>query len=148
MVLAAVTDGSYQLFLILHILSAIVAFAPAFVRPVLITHAKSTGDRSALRALAGSSRRIYAPALILTGVLGFGLSGLSDDVHELSETWLIVAIILWIAMNGVLHAVERPAEIAFADGDDSAEGRLNIGSGLIAVMLLVMVWLMIVQPGG
>ena len=148
MLLAAVTDGSYQLMLILHILTAVVAFAPAFVRPVLISHAKSSGDRAALRALAGSSRRIYAPALILTGVLGFGLSGLSDDVHELSETWMILAIVIWIAMNGVLHAVERPAEVAFAGGDDSAEGRLTVGSGLLAVMLVVMVWLMIVQPGG
>lgn len=148
MVLAAVTDGSYQFLLILHILTAIVAFAPAFVRPVLINHAKSSGDRSSLRALAASSRRIYSPALILTGVFGFGLSGMSDDVHELGETWMILAIVLWIAMNGVLHAVERPAEVAFADGDDSAEGRLTLGSTAIAVMLLVMVWLMIVQPGG
>lgn len=148
MVLAAVTDGSYQFLLILHILTALVAFAPAFVRPVLISHAKASGDRSSLRALAGSSRRIYSPALILTGVFGFGLSGMSDDVHELSETWMILAIVIWIAMNGVLHAVERPAEVAFADGDDSAEGRLTVGSGAIAVMLLVMVWLMIVQPGG
>lgn len=148
MVLAAVTDGSYQLLLILHILTALVAFAPAFVRPVLIAHAKSSGDRSSLRALAGSSRRVYSPALILTGVFGFGLSGMSDDVHELSETWLILAIVIWIGMNGVLHAVERPAEVAFADGDDSAEGRLTVGSTAIAVMLVVMVWLMIVQPGG
>ncbi|MEM9038215.1 MAG: hypothetical protein AAGD18_26735 [Actinomycetota bacterium] len=148
MLLAAVTDGSYQLLLILHILTAFVAFAPAFVRPVLLAQAKSSGDRSGLRSLAESSRRIYSPALILTGVFGFGLSGMSDDVHELSEGWLIAAVALWIAMNGVLHAVERPAEVAYASGDDSAEGRLTLGSGVIAVMLLVMVWLMIVQPGG
>ncbi|MEO1060405.1 MAG: CopD family protein [Actinomycetota bacterium] len=147
MVLAAVNDGPYQLMSILHILTAIVAFAPAFVRPILIAQAKTTGDRSALQALAGSSRRIYAPALIVTGVLGFGLSGMSEDVFELSQTWLILAIVLWIAMNGVLHAVERPAEVAFAGGDDSAEGRLNLASGAIAVMLVVMVWLMIVKPG-
>lgn len=148
MLLAAVSDGSYQLFVILHIVAAFVAFAPAFVRPILLAQAKASGDRSGLRVLANSSRRIYAPALILTGVFGFGLSGLSDDVHELSEGWLIAAVVLWIAMNGVLHAVERPAEVAYATGDDSAEGRLTLGSGLIAVMLVAMLWLMIVQPGG
>jgi uncharacterized membrane protein len=147
MILAAVNDGAYQLVAILHILSAIVAFAPAFVRPVLIAQAKSSGDRSGLQALARSSRKWYAPALILTGVLGFGLSGMSDDVFQLSDGWLVAAVFLWIAMNGVLHAVEAPAERAYADGDDSAEGRLSLGSGAIAVMLVVMIWLMIVKPG-
>ena len=52
--------------------------------------------------LAQNSRRVYAPALILTGLFGFGLQGMSDSVWEFSQTWI------WLA-RGRLGGDERGA---------------------------------------
>ena len=129
----------------------LVACAPAFVHPVLSNQLKGIDDvprRQALAFIASNSRRIYSTALIVAGVLGFGLMGMSDSVHEFSDGWLIASMILWVAMLGVLHAVQIPAERAWADGDDSAEQRATMGGAILTLMLLVMLYLMVFQPGG
>ncbi len=150
MILAATGDTSYKIVLFLHILTVIVAFAPAFVHPLIGEQTKrlDTGSRrQVLGFLVQNGQRIYLPALVVTGLLGFALSGMSDGAFELSQGWLIASIIIWIAMNGLLHAVVVPAEKAMRDGDDSAEGRLAAGGGIVTVLLLVMLYLMIFKPG-
>lgn len=148
--LAVIGDTAYNIVLLLHILTAIVAFSPAFVHPILGAQTKA-GDPAERRRLLGfivqNARRVYAPALILTGLLGFGLQGLSDGVWELSQTWLLLAVIVWVAMNGILHAVILPAEAAMAEGDERAEKKLAIGGPAITVLLVVMLYLMIWKPG-
>ena len=150
MVIAAVGDTGYNIVLFLHILTAMVAFAPAFVHPVLGAQSKSFDDANQQKLLgfiSGNGRRIYGPALIVSGILGFGLSGMSSDVYELSQGWLIGAIIIWIAMNGLLHAVLLPAERKWSEGDDSAERMVGAAGATVTVLLLVMLYLMIFKPG-
>ncbi|MBT8240200.1 MAG: hypothetical protein KJN63_03130, partial [Acidimicrobiia bacterium] len=75
MTLAAVGDTGYNIMLLLHILTAIVAFAPAFVHPVIGEQAKqidSGSRRQVVRFMVQNGRRVYLPALLVTGVLGFG----------------------------------------------------------------------------
>jgi uncharacterized membrane protein len=146
---AQVGSTAYNVMLLLHILTALVAFAPAFTHPFLAGQMKDSPDsrRTMLGFMAGNGRRIYAPALILTGLLGFGLSGMSDGIYALSQTWLLAAIVIWIGMNGVLHAVMLPAEKALAAGDDSAESRMGIGGAILTVGLVVMIYLMVFKPG-
>ena len=149
-VLAVVGDTPYNIVLVVHILVAMVAFAPAFVHPILDGQAKAmeaSQRQTVLSYMVANGRRIYAPAVILTGLLGFALSGMSDGVHALSEGWLIAAVIIWIAMNGILHAVLFPAERAVAGGDTSAEGRVAAGGGIVTLLLVVMLYLMVFQPG-
>ena len=132
------------------------AFAPLFIYPRLAN--QMTGlpgeHRSTMWGyLVGNSRLIHGPALILTGIFGFGLSGMSggpgdaDQVYPLSQTWLIVSIIVWLAMNGLLHAVLVPAERALSNGDDSAKSRIDIFGPVMAVLLVVMLYLMVFKPG-
>ena len=97
--------------------------------------------------IAGNGRRIYAPALILTGLFGFAMQGMSDGVIEFSQTWFWLAIVVWIAMNGVLHAVLLPAERAVAGGDESAAKRVDAGGMILTALLLVMLYLMVFKPG-
>ena len=150
MIFALVGDTAYNVVLLLHILTAMAAFAPAFVHPLLGSQSKS-GDRAERARWVGfmtaNGRRIYAPALLLTGLLGFGLQGLSDGVWEFDQTWMILAALVWIAMNGILHAVILPAERAMAAGDEAAERRLDIGGPAITLLLVVMLYLMIWKPG-
>jgi uncharacterized membrane protein len=149
-VLAAVADTPYNIVLLLHIATAMAAFAPLFVNPVVANQLATLppeGRSPVWGFLAANSRRIHGPALIVTGVLGFGLSGMSDDVYALSQGWLIASIILWLAMNGILHAVLVPAERALAAGDDSAKRRVDVFGPVMALLLVVMLYLMVFKPG-
>ncbi len=150
MILAVIGDTPYNIVLFLHILTAIVAFAPAFVHPILGNQSKSVdaAERSRwLGFMVQNGRRVYAPALIVTGLLGFALQGMSDGVWEFGQAWIILAVIVWIAMNGILHALILPSEQALAGGDERAESRLAISGATITVLLLVMLYLMIWKPG-
>ncbi len=148
--LAAYRETGYNVVLFLHILTALVAFAPAFVHPLLASQTKAldaNGRSSVLGMMAGNGRRIYAPALILTGLFGFALQGMSDGVIEFGQTWFWLAIVVWVAMNGVLHGMLLPAERAVAVGDEGAAKRVDAGGMILTVMLLVMLYLMVFKPG-
>ncbi len=149
MILAAPGDTGYNIMLFLHILFAMAAFAPAFVHPVLSTQTKAMTSEQGrvLGYIAQNSQRIYSIALILAGLLGFGVAGMSDPVYSLGDGWLIASILVWVAMNGVLHAIQIPAEKAWAAGDDSAEQKAQMGGGILTLLLLVMLYLMIFKPG-
>lgn len=148
--IAAYNGTGFKIVLLLHILTAFVAFAPAFVHPLLHGQTKTldgTNRGKVLGMLAGNGRRIYAPALILTGLFGFALQGMSDKVIEFSQTWFWLAVVVWLVMNGVLHAVLLPAERAVADGDDSAAGKVDTGGIILTALFLVMLYLMVFKPG-
>jgi uncharacterized membrane protein len=150
LVLAAVGNTPYNIVLVVHILVALVAFAPAFVHPFLVAQSKSLGEesrRGLITLMAGNGRRIYAPAVILTGLLGFALSGMSEGVYALSQTWLLASIVIWIAMNGILHAVLLPAERAVGAGDDGAQQRVDLGGAVLTLLLVIMLVLMVFKPG-
>ena len=147
MLFAAVTDTPYKVMLLLHILSAMVAFAPSFVNPFIVMKMEGETRNRALETVTSASRKLYAPALALTGLLGFGVAGMSDDVYKVSQGWLIAAVLLWIAMNGIVRAVVLPGERAIVAGDRSAEKRVAAGGSTISVLLIVMLWLMIFKPG-
>ncbi len=152
MILAAINDTSYRIVLFLHILSAMVAFAPAFVHPLLGNQLKAD-DSPARPTIFGymvtNGMRIYGTALIINGLLGFGLAGMSDDFFKLSQGWLMAAILIWIAMNGILHGAIRPTEAAIARGNssDANEQKLAFSGMAITLLLFVQLYLMIWKPG-
>lgn len=150
MLIAAVGDTPYRIVLLVHILTALAAFAPAFTHPIIANQTKglgADGRRAVLGYLLSNGRRFYAPALIVTGLAGFALQGMSEGAWEFSQGWIIGAIIAWIAMNGVLHAVVLPSERKLASGDESAQRLLDIGGAILSLLLLIMLWLMIFKPG-
>lgn len=148
--IAAVGNTPYNIVAVLHILTAMVAFAPAFVYPFLASQfgeLPGDGGSTVWGSILANSRKIYGPMLILTGILGFGLSGMSDGVYALSQAWLILAVIVWIAMNGILHAILVPAERALAGGDSSAKAKIDQFGPVMALLLVVMLYLMVFKPG-
>lgn len=150
MVLAAVRDNIYNFALFLHILLVLVAFAPAFVHPILasqLSAARTADESQVLRFMHGNGRRIYAPALILAGLVGFALQGMSGGVYAFGQAWIWLSIVLWIVVNGVMHAVLLPGEKAVAEGDLSARSKVTVGGAAITVLLLVILALMIYKPG-
>jgi uncharacterized membrane protein len=149
MMIAAIGDTGYNIALLVHIVAAFTAFAPAFVHPVLSGQLSGDGTVRArvVEHMVKNGRMIYAPALIVAGLAGFGVAGFSDQVYKMSQGWLVAAFIIWIAMNGILHAVLIPGERAIGNGDAAAEGRVNAAGGLMAVLLLAMLVIMIWKPG-
>ncbi len=145
-VIVAVGSTGYNIMLLLHILAVIVAFAPLWLAPVLL-RLTAGGDKAAAEALDVSILRFSLPGLALAGILGFGLVGMSDKKFTLGKPWVSTAVILWIVLIAVLAVVARPAIKAFRDGNASARGKIMMSTGIGHLILVVMLYLMIFQPG-
>lgn len=151
MIIAAVGDTAYNIILLVHILTAMVAMAPLFL-PSLLRSSVSR-DTSAQQQLGllmiANTRRFYGPALILSGLLGFALAGLSDQTYSMSDGWLLSAAVIWVVMNGVLHGVMLPVFKQLGSGQltVAAIKRLSLGTGMMSSLLIVQLWLMIWKPG-
>jgi uncharacterized membrane protein len=126
---AAIGDTSYRIVLLLHIATAIAAFAPFVTPPV-----RTVG-------------RTASVAMVLVGVFGIALVLLSDDAIGLGDPWVTASMTVWLIVNGVLHAVLRPATRAITQGDASASQIAAVATAAIDVLLIVMLYLMIWQPG-
>ncbi|MDE0066555.1 MAG: hypothetical protein OXN44_06755 [Acidimicrobiaceae bacterium] len=149
MILAQVGSTGYNILLFLHIAAIAVALSPTFVHPFLArdTNGEYSVRRTLYTGIAKRSMRIYGSSLIVGGLLGFGVAGLSDKVYQLSDGWLAASVIAWLAMNGALHAMVIPAEKAMADGDEPDARKAETGSLIISLLFLLSLYLMIFKPG-
>jgi uncharacterized membrane protein len=149
MVLAAYRGTGYNIMLLFHIIAVIVAMAPAVVHPILFEFEKRRpdGDMVALAGRVAPTARIYAIALVVAGIIGIGLISMSDSVIEFGDTWVWLSIIVWLAMNGVLHGAMLPAEKAVAGGDETALAKIERVGPILTVLILVILYLMVVKPG-
>jgi hypothetical protein len=133
---------SYKLFFLLHIAAIVVAFAP-----VVVALLPGVDTRGLYRGLG---RTVYMASLILAGLFGIILVLLSDEVWEFSQTWVSLAFLVWIAMNGVFHAF-----VISGKGLPGAAGRrrsttavnYDTGEAVMTVLFVIMLWLMIWKPG-
>lgn len=132
----------YNLFLIAHVITAIVAFGPLFVYPKL----RKAGQVS---AVAGLHMRVVLPALVALWVLGMGLAGLSDGLIKVADLWMTLSIILWAGLMAVSWFLIRPA--LNDDGDardrDRTASMLSAGVGITHLGLVIGLYLMVFKPG-
>jgi hypothetical protein len=128
---------------VLHIAAVVAAFGPVLVYPTL----RKAGDRAALARL---HTRIGLPALFLMWIFGMGLAGLSKPeggdelVFKVSQTWLTLAIVDWVALMAVGWFLIRPA---ISDSTAKADARFSAGIGITHLGLVVGLVLMIWKPG-
>lgn len=140
----------YELFLLLHILAIIVAFGPAFILPVVTMKARKLGpDASATLAslVQGNTLKITGPATVLAGVFGCGLVGLSEKVWKFSQTWVSIALLLWILVMALQFGLLAPLEKKIAGGDVEAAKRQPMFTGIQHILLLGLLIVMIWKPG-
>ena len=144
LVLAAFRDNGYNVVLVLHLLAAVVGVAPAVV--AVVSPRRAAMDDVAVR----TARSVYAPALIVAGLLGVVLILLSDApgqqgrLWEFSQAWISSAFLVWIVMVGVYQAlVVRGARA----GGDAGRRQVTLGSQLLSVLVVVMLYLMVFKPG-
>ena len=151
MVFAAVDDGTYNLFLYLHILSFLVAFAPTVIDPMLERYFARSGSDSVLQSWAGFSST-YTRTFSLGGLLGLIVTGivliiLSDDAWEFSDAWISAAFVLWFAIGGVISAMILKGEKQVAGGTMSGAKLIARGGAIATVLGLVALYLMVFKPG-
>jgi hypothetical protein len=138
--IVAVNTGfstSYRLFGLLHILAAIVAFGPLFFYPRL----QRAGETTAVATL---HMKLVFPALTLVWVLAMGMAGIGK--YDLAETtWITVSIVIWLAMMVMSWFLIRPS---ITDTSEAARKKMSAGIGSTHLLLVVVLWLMVFQPGG
>ena len=147
MVLAAYRDDVYNVFLFLHIVAAIVAFAPAVVHPLTLERLRGEPALGRVAAIAADNgRKVYFPALIVLGILGIVLLVLGGEVVEFSQLWATLAFISWIAICGIVSAIIMPNERKVAAGDEDAQKKVATGGQIATLLVLFTLYLMVFKP--
>jgi len=88
----------FQLFLLLHVLGAIVVFGPIFLFPVIARQGQMSPQNAPFAIALGEfiQRRIVIPGAIVQGITGVALIVTSGrDLTAPVNRWLIGAIILY-----------------------------------------------------
>lgn len=150
MILADFNDGAYKTVLLFHIIAVVISLAPAVMHPILFSLEKTRDDGDLVglaKRVVGVPTRIYTIALIAAGVLGIGLISMGDPVTSFGDTWIWLSLLVWIAVNGVLHAGVFPAERAIADGDTGAMAKFDRFGRIVVFLMLVLLYLMVIKPG-
>ena len=76
------------------------------------------------------------------------MSKVGDElVYEVKDGWLAAAVVVWIAMNGVLHGLILPGEKAVAAGEAAGAKKVLLGGQVMAGLLVVALYLMVFKPG-
>ena len=150
MVLAALDSFGYRLFFLLHILAILVAFAPAFVWPVVNARLRNQGATPGTeigKIIRDSWTRIHGPALILAGLFGILAVITSEKAFKFSQTWVSMAFLLWFLMIAVVFGLMPWNERKNAEGDEAADRRSAAFNGILHLLLLLIVIDMIWKPG-
>jgi uncharacterized membrane protein len=158
-VLAVIGNDTFlqKALFLLHIFSAIVAFAPVFVWPIVNVQSRKAGAKvpAAISGLvARNTMTVHGPALVATGLFGILLvvssaeSPVSGDKYfEFSQLWISLAFLVWFGLLGVVFGLAFPAERKVAEGDVAAEKKVAMFNGISHLLLFVMLILMIWKPG-
>lgn len=130
-------SNGYQIMGLLHIVAVVIAFGPLFLYPALQRNGET-------QTVAKMHMMLSLPALVLVWVLGMGMVGMSDDVIEMSQTWIVVSLALWVVAMVVSWFMIRPA---LTDTSAAARGRMASGIGITHLVLVVTLIMMIFKPG-
>lgn len=145
---AEIGSTPYKIMLLIHVLGAIVAFGAAFVNPIVYRFGQRAGAGAAVaEGQAAAALRISLPAMLVTGLVGFGLAGMSEKIYSMSQSWLMAAILIWLILAALYFFGLLPALRKVGDGDASAVKISSALTGVSHLLLVVMLYLMIWKPG-
>ena len=148
----------YQLLLFVHIVCAVIWVGGAVYAQLLALRISGSPDPSELPRLARHidfiGSRVFAPAALLLFLAGVGMT---LQAWSFGQTWIAVAVALWIlsAVTGAVYLgprVKRAAELFEAEGPTSQTGRalldrLFLVSRLELISFVVIIALMTFKPG-
>ena len=121
-----------DIWLLLHVLSAIVAFGALFAQPMILRSADGAAE-----AFAKVGMYVQAPALVV--LIATGIASMYTIGYSFADPWVSVAFTVWILMAVVLFLLVR----AYRSGSKAVAGL----TGTMHLLLVVALWSMIWQPG-
>jgi uncharacterized membrane protein len=172
-VFAAVGDDTYNLLLVLHLLTVIIGFGTVFLAGVYGVNAKRRGGREGL-AIAEATYDVngnwaawFIYAVPITGII---LILVSDDVWKFSQEWISFSLLVYIVALGIVHGAHLPnirrmnalmAELTAGAPPSGGSGgpppqvseleqrgrRAAMLGGLLNLLTVVAVVLMVFKPG-
>lgn len=145
MILAAMRDDTYNIFLLLHIVAVLVAFAPT-VRQTLQATAGGADGEGVVRDVA-YTRMFSLGGLIAVFVTGIVMILTSDDAIAFSDIWISLSFLVWFAIGGVISAMVLKGQKMLADGDRDGLRKAVLGNQITTVLVIVAVYLMVFKPG-
>jgi uncharacterized membrane protein len=105
-----ITSTAYKIVLLLHILCAIVGFGTVFLNGLYGAQAKKRPGPGGLAIQEANLfvSKIAEYFIYAVFILGIGLVSMSDDAWKFSQTWIWLAMLLYIVGIGVSHGVLFP----------------------------------------
>jgi uncharacterized membrane protein len=167
-------DGTwYKVVLLLHVLCAIIGFGTVFLNGLYGREAKQRPGPggAAITAANYNVSKVAEYFIYAVFILGFALVGMSDKAWKFGQTWVWLAIVLYLVGIAVSHGILFPsarrmrdlsAELATAGPPpaDAPPGpppqvaemeqigkRLGASSTFLHLLLVVILVLMIWKPG-
>ena len=106
-----IASNWYKLVLVLHVLCAIVGFGAVFLNGVYGNEMKRRRGPDALAIYEANWKvsKIGEYFIYAVFVLGLALVGMSDEVWKFSQTWVWLAIVLYVVAIGLSHGVLMPS---------------------------------------
>jgi hypothetical protein len=170
---AGVGDDTYNLVLVLHLLSVIIGFGTVFLAGVYGAKAKARKGREGL-AIAEAAYDVNAKvaewfiyAVPITGII---LILVSDDTWKFSQLWISLSFLAYIVALGIVHGAHLPnirrmnvlmgEMVSGAAAGSSGTGpppqvdelerrgqRAALLGGILNLLVVVVVVLMVFKPG-
>jgi hypothetical protein len=156
----------FLIWLFLHILGAVIAFGPIFVFPIVGTLVASMPQHMRFAAELNHriEMRLVLPVALSMFVTGVGLIWTSN-INVFQTPFLLVGISLYLLALAIaltvlvpttrrlVHAAEHAPAPTATPGPPPAEvmtlvRRNQMFGGATTVLFLVIIFLMVVQPGG
>lgn len=172
MVLAELNSNSdvYKLVLLLHILSVIVGLGSVMLNGIYGVQAKNNPGPGGLAILKANHKvsSVAEKVIYLIPIFGLGLVGMSNKEWQFSQTWVWLALTLYVIALGIAHAVLIPgakklislAEEMSAGGPPKGDGpppqvaqmqgigkRMAMGGMTNNLLIVILLYLMIFKPG-
>jgi uncharacterized membrane protein len=170
--LAAVGDDSYDLVLLLHILAAIIGFGAVFLNAIYGAQVRAKRGAEGLAILQANFlvSKIATYFIYAVFILGFLLVLMSDDVWGFGDTWVWLAMLLYVVGVGLSHGIQQPSVRRMIDlmEDMEAAGppaagsggpppqaaemqelgkRLGVTGAALNILMVLVLYLMVFKPG-
>jgi len=159
----------YNIFVLLHIICAVGGFGALIYRGWVLDLARRRGEAVSAGVLAVYGQVSQVGEVLIYGLVIFGIAAIavSGDHTLFRKPWVISALVVFVAMLGVLHGLVRPAErryraamLELAQAPamappqrppqmaemDRLYRRVGAGMGVFNILLLGALYLMVFQP--
>jgi hypothetical protein len=148
-------NTGYKVLLLLHLLAVVIAFGPWFLNGLLPGLARRKGGEVGAGIHAARFEVSRMSQYAMYGVIVFGAATVGAASKgtglTMGKPFIWVSALLWLVIVGVMHGMVLPAQKSLAGSGTTADSALlqreSIGVAIINVLVVVVLYLMVFEPG-